>query len=205
MALVPIVIEQTQRGERSYDIYSRLLKDRIIILGTPVSDDVANSIIAQMFFLEMENPEKDIHLYINSPGGSVSAGLAIYDIMQFVKCDVSTYCIGLGASMGSLLLCAGAAGKRFVLPNARVMIHQPHIMGGGISGQVSDIEIQARELIRTKNRLTEIYRKHTGRSYEELNKDMDRDNFMTASEAKDYGLVDSIVTDRKAIKKGSDS
>jgi ATP-dependent Clp protease protease subunit len=205
MALVPIVIEQTQRGERSYDIYSRLLKDRIIILGTPVSDDVANSIIAQMFFLEMENPEKDIHLYINSPGGSVSAGLAIYDIMQFVKCDVSTYCIGLGASMGSLLLCAGAAGKRFVLPNARVMIHQPHIMGGGISGQVSDIEIQARELIRTKNRLTEIYRKHTGKSYEELNKDMDRDNFMTASEAKDYGLVDSIVTDRKAIKKGSDS
>lgn len=205
MALVPIVIEQTQRGERSYDIYSRLLKDRIIILGTPVSDDVANSIIAQMFFLEMENPEKDIHLYINSPGGSVSAGLAIYDIMQFVKCDVSTYCIGVGASMGSLLLCAGAAGKRFVLPNARVMIHQPHIMGGGISGQVSDIEIQAKELIRTKNRLTEIYRKHTGKSFEELNKDMDRDNFMTASEAMDYGLVDSIVTDRKAIKKGSDS
>jgi ATP-dependent Clp protease protease subunit len=205
MALVPIVIEQTQRGERSYDIYSRLLKDRIIILGTPVSDDVANSIIAQMFFLEMENPEKDIHLYINSPGGSVSAGLAIYDIMQFVKCDVSTYCIGLGASMGSLLLCAGATGKRFVLPNARVMIHQPHIMGGGISGQVSDIEIQAKELIRTKNRLTEIYRKHTGKSFEELNKAMDRDNFMTASEAMDYGLVDSIVTDRKAIKKGSDS
>ncbi len=205
MALVPIVIEQTQRGERSYDIYSRLLKDRIIILGTPVSDDVANSIIAQMFFLEMENPEKDIHLYINSPGGSVSAGLAIYDIMQFVKCDVSTYCIGLGASMGSLLLCAGAAGKRFVLPNARVMIHQPHIMGGGISGQVSDIEIQAKELIRTKNRLTEIYRKHTGKSFEELSRDMDRDNFMTASEAMDYGLVDSIVTDRKAIKKGSDS
>ncbi|MBK7844030.1 MAG: ATP-dependent Clp protease proteolytic subunit [Bdellovibrionales bacterium] len=205
MALVPIVIEQTQRGERSYDIYSRLLKDRIIILGTPVSDDVANSIIAQMFFLEMENPEKDIHLYINSPGGSVSAGLAIYDIMQFVKCDVSTYCIGLGASMGSLLLCAGAAGKRFVLPNARVMIHQPHIMGGGISGQVSDIEIQAKELIRTKNRLTEIYRKHTGKSFEELNKAMDRDNFMTASEAMDYGLVDSIVTDRKAIKKGSES
>lgn len=205
MALVPIVIEQTQRGERSYDIYSRLLKDRIIILGTPVSDDVANSIIAQMFFLEMENPEKDIHLYINSPGGNVSAGLAIYDIMQFVKCDVSTYCIGLGASMGSLLLCAGAAGKRFVLPNARVMIHQPHIMGGGISGQVSDIEIQAKELIRTKNRLTEIYHKHTGKSFGELSKDMDRDNFMTASEAMDYGLVDSIVTDRKAIKKGNES
>lgn len=205
MALVPIVIEQTQRGERSYDIYSRLLKDRIIILGTPVTDDVANSIIAQMFFLEMENPEKDIHLYINSPGGSVSSGLAIYDIMQFVKCDVSTYCIGLGASMGSLLLCAGSPGKRFVLPNARVMIHQPHIMGGGISGQVSDIEIQAKELIRTKNKLTEIYQKHTGRSYEELYKAMDRDNFMTASEAKDYGIVDFIVADRKAIKKGNGS
>lgn len=205
MALVPIVIEQTQRGERSYDIYSRLLKDRIIILGTPVTDDVANSIIAQMFFLEMENPEKDIHLYINSPGGSVSAGLAIYDIMQFVKCEVSTYCIGLGASMGSLLLCAGAAGKRFILPNARVMIHQPHIMGGGISGQVSDIEIQAKELIRTKNRLTEIYQKHTGQPFEELYKAMDRDNFMTASEAKEYGIVDLIVSDRKAVKKGTES
>lgn len=205
MSLVPIVIEQTQRGERSYDIYSRLLKDRIIILGTPVSDDVANSIIAQMFFLEMENPEKDIHLYINSPGGSVSAGLAIYDIMQFVKCDVSTYCIGLGASMGSLLLCAGAKGKRYILPNARVMIHQPHIMGSGISGQVSDIEIQAKELIRTKNRLTEIYQKHTDKSFEELDDSMDRDTFMTATEAKEFGLVDSIVADRKAIKKGTEN
>ena len=205
MSLVPIVIEQTPRGERSYDIYSRLLKDRIIILGTPVSDDVANSIIAQMFFLEMENPEKDIHLYINSPGGSVSAGLAIYDIMQFVKCDVSTYCIGLGASMGSLLLCAGSPGKRFVLPNARVMIHQPHIMGGGISGQVSDIEIQAKELIRTKNRLTEIYQRHTGKPFDELNAAMDRDNFMTAQEAKAYGLVDQIVEERKATKQGNES
>ena len=155
--------------------------------------------------MEMENPEKDIHLYINSPGGSVSAGLAIYDIMQFVKCEVSTYCIGLGASMGSLLLCAGAAGKRFILPNARVMIHQPHIMGGGISGQVSDIEIQAKELIRTKNRLTEIYQKHTGQPFEELYKAMDRDNFMTASEAKEYGIVDLIVSDRKAVKKGTES
>src|SRR5947209_7903321 len=152
MALIPIVIEQTSRGERSYDIYSRLLKDRIIILGTPVSDDVANSIIAQMFFLEMDNPEKDIHFYINSPGGSVSAGLAIYDIMQFVKCEVATYCLGMAASMGSLLLCAGSRGKRYILPNARVMIHQPHIMGSGISGQVSDIEIHAREMARTKKR-----------------------------------------------------
>ena len=201
MALVPIVIEQTPRGERSYDIYSRLLKDRVIFLGTPVSDDIANSIIAQMFFLEMENPEQDIHLYINSPGGSVSAGLAIYDIMQFVKCDVSTYCMGLGASMGSLLLCAGAKGKRFVMPNARVMIHQPHIMGGGISGQVSDIEIQAKELVKTKNKLTEIYEKHTGRGYKELIEAMDRDRFMTAQEAVDFGLVDKVVTERKAKKK----
>jgi len=204
MSLVPIVIEQTPRGERSYDIYSRLLKDRIIILGTPITDDIANSIIAQMFFLEMENPEKDIHLYINSPGGGVSAGLAIYDIMQFVKCDVSTYCIGLGASMGSLLLCAGSPGKRYILPNARVMIHQPHIMGGGISGQVSDIEIQAKELIRTKNRLTEIYQNHTGKPFDDLMAAMDRDNFMTAQEAKNYGLVDQIVEERKATKTGNE-
>lgn len=202
MALVPIVIEQTPRGERSYDIYSRLLKDRIIILGTPVTDDIANSIIAQMFFLEMENPEKDIHLYINSPGGSVSAGLAIYDIMQFVKCDISTYCIGMAASMGSLLLCAGTKGKRYVLPHARVMIHQPHIMGGGISGQVSDIEIQAREMINTKRRLTEIYSRHTGQSFEKLTEAMDRDNYLSADEAKDFGLVDSVVKERKLTKQG---
>ncbi len=200
MALVPIVIEQTPRGERSYDIYSRLLKDRIIILGTPVSDDIANSIIAQMFFLEMENPEKDIHLYINSPGGSVSAGLAIYDIMQFVKCDISTYCIGMAASMGSLLLCAGTKGKRYVLPHARVMIHQPHIMGNGISGQVSDIEIQAREMINTKRRLTEIYVKHTGQSFEKLTEAMDRDNYLSAEDSKDFGLVDLVVKDRKLSK-----
>ncbi len=202
MALVPIVIEQTPRGERSYDIYSRLLKDRIIILGTPVSDDIANSIIAQMFFLEMENPEKDIHLYINSPGGSVSAGLAIYDIMQFVKCDISTYCIGMAASMGSLLLCAGTKGKRYVLPHARLMIHQPHNMGGGISGQVSDIEIQAREMVSIKKKLTEIYVKHTGKTFEELTTAMDRDNYLSADDAKEYGLVDHVVKDRKVAKQG---
>ena len=161
-SLIPVVIEQTPKGERSYDIYSRLLKDRLIILGTPVTDEVANSLIAQMFFLEMDNPEKDIHLYINSPGGSVSAGLAIYDIMQFVKCDVSTYCMGMAASMGSLLLTAGAKGKRYVLPNSRIMIHQPLIAGGGLSGQASDIEIHAKEMIRTKNKLTDIYVEHTG-------------------------------------------
>ncbi len=199
-ALIPIVVEQTPKGERSYDIYSRLLKDRLIFLGTPVTDDVANSIIAQMFFLEMDNPEKDIHLYINSPGGSVSAGLAIYDIMQFVKCDVSTYCIGLAASMGSLLLTAGAEGKRYVLPNSKVMIHQPLIGGGGLSGQASDIEIHAREMIKTKQKLTDIYVKHTGRNFDELTAAMDRDNFMTASEAKDFGLVDLVVSSRKKTK-----
>lgn len=168
MPLIPIVVEQTSRGERSYDIYSRLLKDRIIMIGSPISDDVANIVIAQMLFLEADNPDKDIQLYINSPGGSVSSGLGIYDIMQFVKCDVATTCIGLAASMGSLLLAAGAKGKRFVLPHARVMIHQPHIMGG-LSGQASDIEIQAREMISTKRRLTEIYAQHTGKSYDFLN------------------------------------
>ena len=202
MALIPVVIEQTPKGERSYDIYSRLLKDRIIILGTPVTDEVANTIIAQMFFLEMENPEQDIQLYINSPGGSVSAGLAIYDIMQFVKCDVSTYCMGLAASMGSLLLSAGTAGKRYVLPHSRIMIHQPLIGGGGISGQASDIEIHAKEMIKTKEKLTEIYVRHTGRSFEELTKAMDRDNFMSAQEAKDFGLVDHVVESRKAESKG---
>lgn len=202
MALVPIVIEQTPRGERSYDIYSRLLKDRIIILGTPVTDDVANSIIAQMFFLEMENPEKDIHLYINSPGGSVTAGLAIYDIMQFVKCDVSTYSFGMAASMGSLLLAAGAAGKRYCLPHARIMIHQPHIMGGGISGQVSDIEIQAKEMLNTKKKLTDIYVRHTGQDFDVLTKAMDRDRYLAPEEAMDFGLVDKIVEERKATKEG---
>lgn len=202
MSLIPIVIEQTPKGERSYDIYSRLLKDRIIILGTPVTDDVANSIIAQMFFLEMENPEKDIHLYINSPGGSVSAGLAIYDIMQFVKCDVSTYCIGMAASMGSLLLAAGSQGKRFILPHARVMIHQPHIMGGGITGQVTDIEIHAKEMANTKRKLTEIYVKHTGKDFDLLHSNMERDNYMSPEQAREFGIVDKVVEHRKLVKKG---
>lgn len=197
MNLIPVVIEQTSRGERSYDIYSRLLKDRIIILGSPVTDDVANSIIAQMLFLEVDNPEKDIHLYINSPGGSVSAGMAIYDVMQFVKPNVATYCMGIAASMGSLLLCAGAAGKRYIMPHAKVMIHQPLVMGSGIQGQVSDIEIQAKELVRTKKKLTEIYVKHTGKDFDFLTKEMDRDNFLTPEEALAFNLVDKIVDFRK--------
>ncbi|MDZ4676281.1 MAG: ATP-dependent Clp protease proteolytic subunit [Oligoflexia bacterium] len=197
MGLIPIVVEQTARGERSYDIYSRLLKDRIIFLGMPISDDVANVIIAQLLFLEMESPEKDIHLYINSPGGSVTAGLGIYDIMQFVKCDVRTYCTGLAASMGSLLLTAGAKGKRYVLPHARIMIHQPLIQGG-LGGSASDIEIHARELIDMKHRLTKIYEKHTGQTHEQLMKDMDRDNFMSADTAVKYGIADQIVEQRKA-------
>ncbi len=200
MALVPVVIEQTPRGERSYDIYSRLMKDRIIFLGTPVTDDVANTIIAQMLFLEMENPEQDIHLYINSPGGSVSAGLAIYDFMQFIKNDVATYCMGMAASMGSLLLCAGTEGKRYALPNSRVMIHQPLIGGGGISGQASDIAIHAEEMLKTKKNLTEIYVKHTGKKYDELEKAMDRDNYLSPTQAKEFKLIDHIVETRKATK-----
>lgn len=198
MALIPVVIEQTPRGERSYDIYSRLLKDRIIMLGSVVTDDLANSIISQLFFLEMENPDQDIHLYINSPGGSVTAGLAIYDIMQFVRCNVRTYCMGQASSMGSLLLTAGSKGKRYMLPNARAMIHQP-LISGGLSGQASDIEIHAKEMLYMKKRLTEIYELHTGRSYEELEKAMDRDRFMNADEAKDFGLIDEIVQLRKNI------
>lgn len=200
MNLVPIVVEQTSRGERSYDIYSRLLKERIILLGTPVTDEVANVIIAQMFFLEMENPDREIHLYINSPGGSVSAGLAIYDIMQFVKCDVSTYCIGMAASMGSLLLTAGTKGKRYILPHSKTMIHQPLIGGGGISGQVSDIEIHAKEMIATKRKLTDIYVKHTGHDFDFLTTAMDRDKYMTAEESKAFGLVDHVVEKRKGMK-----
>ena len=201
MALIPIVIEHTPRGERSYDIYSRLLKDRIIMLGMPITNEVVNSIIAQIFFLEMENPEKDIHLYINSPGGSVTAGIALYDIMQFIKCDVRTYCIGLAASMGSLLLAAGTAGKRYILPHARVMIHQPHVAGSGISGQVSDIEIQAKEMAITKKKMMEIYAKHTNKSIEELTAAMDRDYYMSSKEALDFHLVDHIVPSRKKVKK----
>lgn len=201
MALIPYVIEQTSKGERSYDIYSRLLKDRIVMLGTQVNDDVANSIIAQILFLEVDNPEKDIHFYINSPGGSVSAGLAIYDFMQFVKCDVATYCMGMAASMGSLLLTAGAKGKRYSLPNTRIMIHQPHLGGGGIGGQVTDIEIHARELIKTKEKLVRIYETHTSQNYDSLYKAMERDNFMSPYEAKEFGLIDHVVESRKASLK----
>lgn len=200
MNLIPYVIEQSSRGERSYDIYSRLLKDRIVILGSAVTDEVANSLIAQFLFLEVDNPEKDIHLYINSPGGSVSAGLAIYDMMQFVKCDVATYCLGMAASMGSLLLQAGTAGKRYAMPNSRIMIHQPHLGGGGIGGQVTDIEIHAKELVKTKEKLTNIYVTHTGQPYELLAKNMERDYYLSAEDSKKFGLVDHVVEFRKAAK-----
>ncbi len=199
-SLVPYVIEQTSRGERSYDIYSRLLKDRIVILGTPVTDDVANSLIAQFLFLESDNPEKDIHFYINSPGGSVSAGLAIYDVMQFVKCDVATFCMGTAASFGSLLLQSGTKGKRYSMPNTRIMIHQPHLGGGGLGGQVTDIEIHARELIKTKEKLVKIYERHSGIAYDKLYTMMERDYFMGAEEAKALGLIDHVVESRKLSK-----
>jgi ATP-dependent Clp protease protease subunit len=201
--LIPYVIEQTSKGERSYDIFSRLLKDRIIILGSQVTDEVANAIIAQFLFLEVDNPEKPIHLYINSPGGSVSAGLAIYDMMQFVKCDVATYCMGMAASMGSLLLCAGAPGMRYSLPNTRIMIHQPLLSGGGLSGQVTDIEIHAKELIKTKEKLTKIYEEHTGQKYDTLARLMERDYFLDPGQAKELGLIDTVVESRKASKKGN--
>jgi len=186
----PIVIEQTARGERQYDIYSRLLLDRIIFLGTEVNDTVANLLVAQMFFLESSDPDKDIHLYINSPGGSVTAGLGIYDVMQFVKPDVSTYCIGLAASMGALLLCSGAAGKRYSLPHSRIMIHQPL---GGARGQASDIEIQAKEILYLKDKLNGIMAKHSGKPMDLIKKDTDRDNYLSAQEAVEYGLIDKVV------------
>ena len=191
--LVPIVVEKTSQGERSYDIYSRLLKDRIVMLDTEVNSASASAVVAQMLFLEAEDPTQDILFYINSPGGSVTAGMSMYDTMQYIKPDVSTIVMGQAASMGSLLAQAGTAGKRFILPNARHMIHQPL---GGMQGQASDVEIQANELVRWKKVLTEIYVRHTGRSYQELEKDMDRDNFMTASEAVAYGLVDKIIENR---------
>lgn len=197
MALIPYVIEQSSRGERSYDIYSRLLKDRIVFLGSAVTDEVANALIAQFLFLEVDNPEKDIHLYINSPGGSVSSGLAIYDMMQFVKCDVATYCMGMAASMGSLLLTAGTRGKRYSLPNSRVMIHQPWVQGG-IGGQVTDIEIQAKELVRTKEKLTRIYETHTGKDYDFLSKNMERDYYLDPAQSKELGLIDHVVDFRKS-------
>lgn len=190
---VPIVIEQSARGERAYDIYSRLLKERVIFLVGPVEDYMANLLVAQLLFLESENPDKDIYVYINSPGGSVSAGMAIYDTMQFVKPDVSTLCVGMAASMGALILAGGAKGKRHVLPNSRVMIHQPH---GGAQGQASDIEIQAKEIVKTKQRLNEILAYHTGQPFDVVARDTDRDNFMSAEEAVAYGLVDSVFTKR---------
>jgi ATP-dependent Clp protease, protease subunit len=193
MSLVPIVVEQTSRGERSYDIFSRLLKDRIVFLGEPIEDHVSSLIIAQLLFLEAEDPDKDIYMYINSPGGIVTSGLAIYDTMQYIKPDVATLCIGQAASMGSLLLAAGAAGKRSVLPNSRVMIHQP---AGGFEGTAADIEIQAKEIQKIKQRLNEIYSKHTGQTINKIEKDMDRDYFMSAEEALKYGLIDKIL-DRK--------
>ncbi len=189
-ASIPFVIEQTHRGERSWDIYSRLLKDRIVFLGTPINDQVANSIIAQLLYLESEDPEKDIRMYINSPGGVVTAGLAIYDTMQHVKAPVATYCLGQAASMGAVLLAAGQSGKRFALPNARIMIHQP---SGGAQGQATDIEIQAREVLRLKSRLNEILAFHCGRDIEEILRDTDRDKFMDADTAKRYGLVDEVL------------
>lgn len=193
--LIPMVVETTNRGERAYDIYSRLLKDRIVILGTPVNDAVASTIVAQLLFLESQDPEKDINLYINSPGGVVSAGLAIYDTMQYVKCDISTTCVGMAASMGAVLLTAGAEGKRNVLPHARVMIHQPL---GGVQGQASDIEIEAQEILRLKNELSEILALHSGKSVEEIVKDSDRNKWMTAQEAADYGLVDRVMRREKS-------
>lgn len=188
--LVPMVVETTNRGERAYDIYSRLLKDRIVILGTPVNDAVASSIVAQLLFLESQDPEKDINLYINSPGGVVSAGMAIYDTMQYVKCDVATTCVGMAASMGAVLLTAGAKGKRNVLPHARVMIHQPL---GGVQGQASDIEIEAQEILRIKKELSQILADHTGQSIEQIMEDSDRNKWMSAEEAKEYGLVDRVM------------
>ncbi|HTA77260.1 MAG TPA: ATP-dependent Clp endopeptidase proteolytic subunit ClpP [bacterium] len=198
MGLIPIVVEQTNRGERSYDIYSRLLKDRIIMLGTPINDDVANTIIAQLLFLESEDPEKDINLYINSPGGVVTSGLGIYDTIQFMKAPVSTICVGQAASMGAVLLAAGAKGKRYALPNARIMIHQP---SGGAQGQATDIEIQAREILKIREKLNKILADHTGQPVSKIEADVERDYFMSAEECKQYGLIDDILTKRIETKK----
>lgn len=194
MTLIPIVIEQTGRGERAYDIYSRLLKDRIIFLGTAMDDDIANLIIAQMLFLESEDPDKDIYLYINSPGGIVSAGLAVYDTMQYIKPAVSTICTGQAASMGALLLAGGAPGKRFALPHSRILIHQPL---GGVQGQATDIDIQAKEILRVREELSQILARHTGQSIEKIRKDTDRDFFMTGEQAKEYGIIDVVIEKRR--------
>jgi ATP-dependent Clp protease protease subunit len=197
MMLVPMVIEQTGRGERAYDIYSRLLRDNIIFIGTPIDDNIANLVIAQMLFLAQEDPEKDIQLYINSPGGSITAGMAIYDTMQFVKNDIMTICIGQAASMAAVLLAAGTAKKRFALPNSRILIHQPHIMGGGISGQATDIDIHAREILRMREIMNNIMAKHTGQKLEKVEKDVERDFIMNAQQSKDYGIVDDIIYKHK--------
>ena len=196
-ALIPMVVEQTGRGERAYDIYSRLLKDRIVFLGTQVSDEIANLVIAQLLFLESEDPEKDIHFYINSPGGSVSAGLAIYDTMQYIRPAVSTLCVGQAASMGAVLLAAGESGKRFALPNARIMIHQPL---GGVQGQATDIDIQAREILRVRELLNSLMARHTGQGIKRIEKDTERDFFMTGKQAVEYGLIDEVISARPGKK-----
>lgn len=197
MALVPMVVEQTNRGERSYDIYSRLLEDRIIFLADQVDNATSSLIVAQMLYLEAKDPDKDIQFYIDSPGGSITAGMAIYDTMQYIKCDVSTICIGMAASMGAFLLAAGTKGKRFALPNSEIMIHQPLISGGGLSGQTTDIKIYTDHLVNTKKKMNEILAERTGQTYEKLCEDTERDNFMTAQEAKEYGLVDEVITRAK--------
>ena len=199
LGLVPMVVEQSGRGERAYDIFSRLLKERIIFLVGPVTDESANLVVAQMLFLESENPDKDIYLYINSPGGSITAGMSIYDTMNFIKPDISTLCIGQAASMGAFLLSAGAKGKRFALPHSRVMIHQPLLYGGGLSGQVTDIEIHARELVKTKLLMNELLAKHTGQTLEQVQADTERDNFMSAEQAMTYGLIDKVLTSRAEV------
>jgi len=194
MALIPMVVEQTSRGERAFDIYSRLLKDNIIFLGTPIDDQIANLIVAQLLFLEAEDPEKDINLYINSPGGSVTAGLAIYDTMQFIRPDVTTICVGMCASMGALLLTAGAKGKRFALPNSRILIHQP---SGGMQGQATDVRIHAEELIRIRELTSQILAKHTGQSMDQIELDVERDRYLSAVQAKEYGLIDEVIAHRE--------
>jgi len=194
MALIPMVVEQTSRGERAFDIYSRLLKDNIIFLGTPIDDQIANLIVAQLLFLEAEDPEKDINVYINSPGGSVTAGLAIYDTMQFIRPDVTTICVGMCASMGALLLTAGAKGKRFALPNSRILIHQP---SGGMQGQATDVRIHAEELIRIRELTSEILARHTGQSMEQIELDVERDRYLSAVQAKEYGLIDEVIAHRE--------
>jgi ATP-dependent Clp protease, protease subunit len=194
MALIPMVVEQTSRGERAFDIYSRLLKDNIIFLGTPIDDQIANLIVAQLLFLEAEDPEKDINLYIHSPGGSVTAGLAIYDTMQFIRPDVTTICVGMCASMGALLLTAGAKGKRFALPNSRILIHQP---SGGMQGQATDVRIHAEELIRIRELTSQILAKHTGQSLDQIELDVERDRYLSAVQAKEYGLIDEVIAHRE--------